>query len=170
MSQELQDFQYFQQNQLLAFDPVTGQIDAKSTTVQRTFMNVGSENADGYVRLWANGKLRMKHRLVYFLVHGSLPPAGYEIDHINSIRNDNRPANIRSVLKSVNNSGCANRKFGRQFTKDEVEEICELLATTTLSDLLIAEKTGASRATVRDIKMRRSRASISKAYQWPHRV
>lgn len=169
MSQELQDFQYFKDHQLVKFDQVTGQLDVKDKH-GRTFIDVGSKNEDGYVRVWANGRLRMKHRLVYFLDKGKLPDPGHEIDHRNSIRDDNRPSNLHEVPKSVNNSGCANRKFGSQFTGEKIKEICELLANTSLSDLKIANMTGASRATIRDIKTRRSRAIESKPYLWPHRV
>ena len=169
MSQELQDFQYFKDNQLVDFDPVSGRLDVK-TANNKYFHDVGSINEDGYVRVWTNGRLRMKHRLVYFLVYGKLPDPGNEIDHVNNIRHDNRPTNLREVSKSVNNSGCANRKFGKRFTKETVKEICELLATTSMSDLDIAKKCGTSRGTVRDIKTRKSRTSISCHYQWPHRV
>lgn len=171
MSQELQDFIHFKEHQLHYFNEVTGRIDTVGGRWgNRVFEDVGSENEDGYVRLWTNGRLRMKHRLVHFLVKGELPADGHEIDHKNDQRNDNRPSNIHSVPKSVNNTGCADRKFGRQFTKEEVIEVCKLLAETNLSDLAIANKTGFSRATVRDIKTRRSRASTSQGYVWPHRV
>lgn len=169
MNQELLDFHYFKGNQLVNFDPVTGQLDVK-TANNRFFPDVGSINEDGYVRLWANKNLRMKHRLVYFLTHGTLPGPGEEIDHKNSVRHDNRPDNLRIVPKSVNNSGCSNRKFGSQFSRETVIEICELLAYTTLSDLVIAKKVGVSRASIRDIKTRRTRTSISHKYSWPHRI
>ena len=169
MSQELQDFNHFKENQLLSFDPLTGQIDVK-TANNKVFYDVGSINEDGYVRLWANGRLRMKHRLVFFLINNKLPDEGNEIDHKNDIRHDNKPSNLHEVPKSVNNSGCANRKFGKQFSKEKVIEVCELLATTSLSDLVIAKQTGVTRATVRDIKTRRSRSTISQTYHWPHRI
>lgn len=169
MSQELQDLKYFKENQLVNFDPLSGQLDVR-TANNRFFADVGSINEDGYVRVWANGKLRMKHRIVYFLTHGKLPDKGNEIDHINSDRSDNRPSNLREVAKTVNNSGCNNRKFGKQLSTQTVHEICRLLALTTTSDLLIAKKVGVSRGTVRDIKTRRSRQAIGSMYQWPHRV
>lgn len=169
MSQELQDFHHFKDNQLVHFDRDTGQLDVKANNGQ-TYQDVGSKNEDGYVRMWTNGHLRMKHRLIHFLVHNKLPDSGHEIDHRNNIRDDNRPSNIHEVPKAINNTGCSNRKFGSQFSEETVIEICELLANTTLSDLTIAERTGASRGTIRDIKTRRSRVYASKNYQWPHRV
>ena len=72
--------------------------------------------------------------------------------------------------KSANNSSCSNRKFGRQRTKAEIQKICELLQNTNLSDQAIADQVKyVTRATVRDIKIRRSRKSISQTYSWPHR-
>lgn len=169
MSQELLEFENFKANRLHFFCTETGRIDAKSSR-GRIYEDVGSVNEDGYVRVkTSDNTLRMKHRLVYFLVHGIIPGEGEEIDHKNDIRSDNRPDNLRLVTKSVNNTGCANRKFGKQMTKEKVHEICRLLAETTLSDKDIAERCDITRATVRDIKVRRSRQTISAEYKWPHR-
>lgn len=171
MSQELQDFIHFRDHQLESFCTETGRIDTRGGRWgNRIYPDVGSANDDGYVRLWANGSLRMKHRLVFFLVNGHLPAVGHEIDHKDDIRGNNRPGNLHSVPKSVNNTGCANRKFGKQFSKDVIIQVCELLVTTTKSDLTIANEVGMTRATVRDIKTRRSRSTISAPYAWPHRV
>lgn len=169
MSQELQDFEHFKEHQLTNFDTVTGQLDVK-TRGNRWFKDVGSANEDGYIRLWANGKLRMKHRLVYFLTHGRLPMPGNEVDHINSIRNDNRPNNLQELNKTMNNTRKTSTWSGKQFSKEQVIEVCELLANSSMSDLDISKLSGFSRATVRDIKTRKKRTSISCNYVWPHRV
>lgn len=176
MTQEIKDFQYFIDNQLHNFDPITGQLDTKFKnntgvyTDARIFKDIGSKNEDGYVRVWANGKLRMKHRLVYFIVHGVLPDEGYEIDHIDNNRANNAPSNLCILSKSKNNSSCNNRKFGKQLNTEQVHLICALLQDTELSDLDIANQVGRSRGTVRDIKTRRTRTSISKDYSWNHRI
>lgn len=168
MSQELKDFEYFRDNQLANFDTVTGQLDVKTKT-NRLCINIGSVNEDGYVRVWCNGKLRMKHRLVYFLVHGDIPENGFEIDHVDKDRANNAPHNLRKVTKPVNNTGCNNRKFGKQLTDEQVHTICQLLANTNLSDLNIAKEVNRSRGTIRDIKTRRTRTKISSGYSWKHR-
>lgn len=169
MPQELLEFENFKANRLHFFCPETGRIDSV-TSRGRVYEDVGSLNEDGYVRVrTVGGGFRMKHRLVYFLVHGVLPGEGEEIDHKNGVRSDNRPDNLRLVTKSVNNTGCTNRAFGKQMTKEKVHEICRLLAETDLSDKDIAERVDITRATVRDIKIRRSRQTISAGYQWPHR-
>lgn len=169
MTQELIDFQFYKENRLYKFDQISGQVDAV-TKRGRVYENVGSVNEDGYVRIRMGvNTLRMMHRFVYFLVHGVIPEEGFEIDHKNDIRSDNRPDNLRIVTKSVNNTGCTDRKFGKQMTSEKVHSICKLLSETSLSDKDIADRIGITRATVRDIKVRRSRTSISVGYEWKHR-
>ncbi|TKW65186.1 MAG: HNH endonuclease [Paracoccus denitrificans] len=169
MTQELKDFENFRDNRLHFFCPTTGRIDSV-TCRGRVYEDVGSINEDGYVRIrMGQNTMRMKHRFVHFLVTGKLPVEGEEIDHKNDIRSDNRPSNLRIVTKPANNTGCANRAFGKQMTPEKVHSICKLLAETNLSDKTIAEQTGITRATVRDIKVRRSRTSISAGYEWKHR-
>ena len=167
MNQELIDFIYFRDNQLLHVDFITGSIDVHTKTL-RVFKDVGSVNADGYVRLWCNRKLRMKHRLVYFLAHNTLPDPGNEIDHYDNNRSNNSLSNIRELLKADNNRACANRKI-THMNKETVHKICHLLATTNLSDLTISQMVGRSRGTIRDIKIRRSRVNIASKYTWEHR-
>lgn len=169
MSQELKDFEYFKQHQLLSVDFTTGTIDAKGGRWgNRQFFDVGSLNPDGYVRLWCNRSLRMKHRLIFFLAYGVIPKPGDEIDHIDKNRSNNCLKNLCVASKRLNNMGSQNRKIGR-FTKEVIHKICHLLQHSDLSDLKIAEEAGVSRATVRDIKCRTSRQSISMNYSWPHR-
>jgi hypothetical protein len=169
MNQELVDFQYFKKSQLYKIDFLTGMIDTHAVRDARIFKNVGSKNEDGYIRIWCNNKLRMKHRLIYFLYHNELPKEGEELDHFNSIRDHNYISNLQILTKSKNNTACANRKFGKQFTEELIHFVCKLLSMTYLSDTAIAEETGVSRGTVRDIKVRRSRQSIAQNYSWLHR-
>ena len=169
MSQELQDFEYFKQHQLVSVDFNTGVIVAKGGRWGNTvYHDVGSENPDGYVRLWCNRRLRMKHRLIFFLAHGIIPSDGKEIDHIDKNRSNNCLANLCVASKRVNNMGSQNRKIGR-FTEEKIHQICGLLQNSELSDEQIAEQAEVSRTTVRDIKCRRSRQTISVNYAWPHR-
>jgi hypothetical protein len=44
-----------------------------------------------------------EHRLIWFMLHGTLPSPGMCIDHINGIRDDNRQCNLRCVSRSDNN-------------------------------------------------------------------
>lgn len=169
MLQEQKDFEYFRDNQLHSVDFITGTITAKGGRWgNHLYLDVGSTNPDGYVRLWCNRKLRMFHRLMYFLYHGELPGLGEEIDHFNNVRDNNYISNLRVLTKSKNNTACVNRKIGR-FTTEKITQVCRLLQDTDYSDQVIANQSGITRATVRDIKTRRSRTGISKAYVWAHR-
>lgn len=46
------------------------------------------------------GRKYLAHRVVWAMTHGAWPEG--EIDHINRVRTDNRPANLRDVSRSVN--------------------------------------------------------------------
>ena len=169
MSQEIEDFRYFQKHQMVSVDFATGVINAKGGRWGNTiYQDIGSKNPDGYMRLWCNGKLRMKHRLMFFLAHNTLPKAGEEIDHIDKDRSNNCLSNLCIASKRVNNMGSQNRKIGR-FSEDTIHQICSLLQNTGLSDEKIAAEISVTRATVRDSKCRRSRQAIGTNYSWPHR-
>ena len=71
-------------------------IDSKHT---KAGDSVGSLSNEGYLRFGHNGNLYAVHRAIYLLTHGSLPEF---IDHINGIKNDNRPENLRSATDSEN--------------------------------------------------------------------
>jgi DNA-binding transcriptional regulator YiaG len=166
MNQEILDFEYFKTHQLVSVDYITGVIVAKRN--KHTYYDIGSANPDGYVRLWCDKSLRMKHRLVFYMAHGILPKAGEEIDHIDKNRSNNCLKNLCIATKRVNNMGSLNRQI-KHFTKEQIHSICKLLQDSELSDSSIAETVGVSRATVRDIKCRTSRQTISVNYSWIHR-
>lgn len=170
MSKELNDFKYFRDNQLHSINFSTGEITAKGGRWgNHLYQDVGSMNPDGYVRLWCNKQLRMKHRLIYFLYHNELPSTGEEMDHFDNVRNNNGISNLRVLTKTLNNTACANRKFGKQFAESDIHIVCKMLQDTKKSDQDIADFMKISRGTVRDIKVRRSRQSISQHYSWIHR-
>ena len=52
----------------------------------------------GYVLVSIKNKTYLAHRLVWLFVHGSWPDG--DIDHINRIKDDNRPINLRIASKS----------------------------------------------------------------------
>jgi len=58
---------------------------------------------EGYVKINCDQKQYRAHRLAWIFVHGEFPPSGYEIDHINGVRSDNRLCNLRLVTRSQNN-------------------------------------------------------------------
>ena len=169
MTQELLDFQYFKANQLHSIDFNTGEISAKGGRWgKHLYINIGNKNPDGYIRVWCNGHLRMKHRLIYFLYHGVIPELGYEIDHIDRVRDNNSIGNLRILSKAANN--VAPQKIKKKhFSVEVITKVCELLQNTALSDEIIAKETGVSRASVRQIKTRTKRQKIASSYSWIHR-
>lgn len=74
----------------------------------------GSIEEFGYRSIGINGKRYKEHRIVWLITYGELPDKS--IDHINGVRDDNRPKNLRLVSTvenaknqkkpSNNTSGC----------------------------------------------------------------
>lgn len=71
----------------------------------------GALNAQGYVQVVYRYRFYRAHRLVFAFVHGRHPEG--MLDHINGIRNDNRPENLREVDAFQNG---ANRGLGSNNT------------------------------------------------------
>lgn len=60
---------------------------------------IGCLDSNGYMKVQINKVSTYNHSVVYFLYHGIWPVM---IDHINQIRNDNRPENLRETNHSEN--------------------------------------------------------------------
>lgn len=61
----------------------------------------GHLNMYGYMEVMFNRKHYKAHRIAYELHHGRIPD-GMTIDHINGVKHDNRPENLRCVTCSMN--------------------------------------------------------------------
>lgn len=61
-----------------------------------------SHNRQGYLQVCTGYKTQTVHKLVYETFHGEVPK-GFDIDHINDIKDDNRLENLR-VLSHRDNS------------------------------------------------------------------
>lgn len=174
---ELDYFNFFEQNQLVSVNFNTGELSSKSQTYNKIFVDIGSKNEDGYERVWCGSKthlylkpkLFMKHRLIYWLHHKSLP-CDREIDHIDKNRSNNSINNLRLVDRATNCTGNSSKNVRGTYKDSDIHQICLLLQNTSYSDLTIAKLVGVSRAYVRDIKTRRRRTHISNHYQWSHRM
>ena len=168
MTNELKDFIHFKENQLFNIDFLTGKIDVlRECTNPKTGVkykqrrtDVGSLNSDGYVRLWCNKSLRMKHRLIYWLFYNEMP---IEVDHIDKNRSNNAISNLRSVSRTVNVQGTL-FKGRRIFSEQEVHKICELLSQKSHSQEQIAKMLKCSRMAIQGISSKRRHSSIADLY------
>ena len=60
----------------------------------------GHRYRDGYRRLSIDGKTYPEHHIVWLMTHGRLP--NNLLDHINGVKDDNRPCNLREATHSQN--------------------------------------------------------------------
>lgn len=95
-------------------------------------------------------------RLVCGAFNGPPPHAAMDCDHINRIRNDNRPENLRWVTREEN---LANRQVcfgsGHPLAKLTPEQVLGIRAMPFRrgQDRVIADRIGVSRETVRDVRL-----------------
>lgn len=95
-------------NDLFEYNSCTGDLKWKispSANVKAGDV-AGCKNGRGYVRVSLKGKLYVAHRIIWELINGEIPE-GMEIDHINSVPDDNRIENLRLVTHVEN---CRNQK------------------------------------------------------------
>lgn len=67
-------------------------------------------NLNGYELCSVHGGKQFVHRIVYETFVGEIPK-GYDIDHINSVRNDNRVCNLQQLTHRENILKCKNTGF-----------------------------------------------------------
>ena len=76
------------------YDPITGYFT-------RNGKRAGSSDCTkGYRKIMYRGKQYKEHRLAWYLSYGYWPLN--QIDHINSIKDDNRLSNLRDVSQTIN--------------------------------------------------------------------
>lgn len=95
--------------QLLSYDPQTGCfLHLKSRGGEAAGSVAGSVRPDGYRTISVDYSHYLAHRLVWLYVYGHFPEI--QIDHINSIQDDNRLVNLRAATISENLANCRLRK------------------------------------------------------------
>lgn len=90
----------------LKADPETGKLYwIQSPNVKiKVGSEAGSLRKDGYIGVKFSGVCYKAHRVVYYLVNKHWPTS--MLDHINGIKNDNRPVNLRVVSNAENCRNC----------------------------------------------------------------
>lgn len=71
------------------------------TVINKFGRKVGHKQKNGYMYVTVCGKQILMHRFVWEAFNGEIPD-GMEIDHINTIRSDNRLENMRLVTSKEN--------------------------------------------------------------------
>ena len=74
---------------------------------------IGHIDNDGYLRVIFNGVRYRLHRLVLALHTGFHIKVGFQVDHINGCRTDNRIQNLRVVTSRSNNANRVLHRNGR---------------------------------------------------------
>lgn len=87
--------------QAFAYDPETGRITRlASKRTDRIGPTPEIVTGNGYVVVYAYGRLFRAHRIAWVLMTGEWPEA--DVDHINRDRADNRWANLRAATRAQN--------------------------------------------------------------------
>lgn len=76
--------------------PDTGKIWSKFS---KRFIGASS---DGYLTIWLNGKVIGSHRYIFEQYYQCCIREGYQVDHINNVRDDNRICNLQILTKPQN--------------------------------------------------------------------
>lgn len=79
----------------------------------------GTLSKDGYIRVFVRGKSYLAHQLVFIMTHGY---KAKEVDHINGVKTDNRPENLREVTRSQNRMNTLGR--GKAKVKNVTQHTC----------------------------------------------
>jgi hypothetical protein len=86
---------------ILDYDSATGVFRWKKTLSRRNVAgNVAGALSHGYVAIQFDGIRYMAHRLAWLYENGEWPEN--DIDHVNSVRNDNRISNLRLATRGEN--------------------------------------------------------------------
>ena len=89
---------------LLDYCPVTGNFTWKVSRTRgaKAGSRAGCRDDKGYIRISIDGVKRKAHRLAYAIHHGTMPPRGIQVDHIDGNPANNRIENLRLATDAEN--------------------------------------------------------------------
>ena len=95
--------------ELFDYNPDTGNLIRKVRTSRNTHIGdiAGSDDSQGYLRIYIDGKSYSNHRLIWLYVYGVF--SENFIDHKNRKTSDNRLKNLREVSRTCNARNAENR-------------------------------------------------------------
>lgn len=85
--------------QVLVYDKETG-VFKRFVKSRNCYRIAGRKRIDGYVDIMVDSQRVLAHRLAWLYVTGSWPKE--EIDHKNTIKNDNKWGNLRESTRNMN--------------------------------------------------------------------
>lgn len=89
--------------ELLRYDPINGRFVRIAAPGPRTDLIgtcAGTHDTYGYIQIRIDGILHLAHRLAWLYMTGNLP--GFQIDHRNTVRDDNAWSNLRPSTPRLN--------------------------------------------------------------------
>ena len=92
---------------IFTYNPRTGYIDRLVSKRGVPAGRAGSAGSGGYRFIRLDHKRYSEHRLAWMLFYGEHIPSGYDIDHINGVRDDNSIGNLRLASPEENNQNLA---------------------------------------------------------------
>lgn len=97
--------------ELFSYDPNEGKLRLLGPRKAKAAGEIaGFDNGNGYFIVTVDGRGYLEHRLVWLMVHGTMPEF---IDHKNLSRSDNRLANLRASTRSENAANARTRPHNK---------------------------------------------------------
>lgn len=91
------------------YKPLTGELVWRRSQGTCAAGDIAGGFVLGYIRIAIHRKKYQAHRLIWLWLYGE-DPGTNQIDHINMIRQDNRPSNLRLATQSQNQCNARVRK------------------------------------------------------------
>lgn len=96
---------YSRLHELFEVDVQAGSlVRRKSIGLAKKGLMAGSLTPAGYREIGIDRKKYFFHNLIWFLAYKKWPDVGFEIDHRNRVKDDNRLSNLRLCTRSQNNA------------------------------------------------------------------